>query len=217
MKIKLILLLLSSSLVFSASIGSNFLGVNISHTKFEQTSGNFEVDGVGFGLIGNYNLYGAESYGIDVNAEFSFANNLSGTPTTVEVEIARLDYVFRPYYQLPLIKIFADIGYSSIKSERTNPNSKLLDSNRFLPAIGFEGSIGPIGKSELYFAPTLDFVNYGYKAKGLMYSIPLSYPINEKFGINANCTQSSLDSYKIGSTEIKNKFSVWSIGFDLKF
>lgn len=221
MKIILILLFFISSFAHSARISSNSFGLNIGQTKFEQTQQpgtNVNVDGVSFGIIGNYNLYNTDSYGIDVNAEFSIADNLSGTPSSVEVEIARLDYVFRPYYQLPWIKIFADIGYSSIKAKQTSPvNQTLLDANSFLPAIGFEGSIGPFGTSDLFFAPTLDFVNHIPAAQGLVFSIPLSYSINEKFDLNANYTQSSLDSYSKNSIDFKNEFSVWSIGFDLKF
>lgn len=209
---KLFALLLLPSIAFAGKIGENSVGASLGEYTWENinTSNPIDVSGLSFELRANYALHSEGNYGADLSAQFLSANGLDGTPALIEVDITKFDILLRPYYTFQDIKIFANLGLSSLSADASG--LELIDENAFLPGVGLEFSIDKIS-----FSPAVNFVDYGIPAEGMTWSLPLQYQINDSIDALFKFEGSGLDDYISSGVRQENELSTWSLGIDYKF
>ena len=209
---KLFALLLLPSIAFAGKIGENYVGGSLGDYTWENinTSNPIDVSGLSFELRANYALHSGGSYGADLSAQFLSANGLDGSPALIEVDITKFDILLRPYYTFQDIKIFANLGLSSLSADASG--LELIDENAFLPGVGLEFSIDKIS-----FSPAVNFVDYGIPAEGMTWSLPLQYQINDSIDALFKFEGSGLDDYISSGVRQENELSTWSLGIDYKF
>ncbi|MDA0343560.1 MAG: hypothetical protein O2908_05640 [Verrucomicrobia bacterium] len=209
---KLFALLLLPSIAFAGKIGENYVGASLGEYTWENinTSNPIDVSGLSFELRANYALHSEGNYGADLSAQFLSANGLDGTPALIEVDITKFDILLRPYYTFQDIKIFANLGLSSLSADASG--LELIDENAFLPGVGLEFSIDKIS-----FSPAVNFVDYGIPAEGMTWSLPLQYQINDSIDALFKFEGSGLDDYISSGVRQENELSTWSLGIDYKF
>jgi hypothetical protein len=209
---KLFALLLLPSIAFAGKIGENYVGASLGDYTWENESSSnpIDVSGLSFELRANYALHSGGSYGADLSAQFLSANGLDGSPALIEVDITKFDILLRPYYRLQEIKLFANLGLSSLSADMNG--IELIDENAFLPGIGLEFSI-----DKITFSPAINFVDYGIPAKGATWSLPLQYQINDSIDALFKFEGSGLDDYISSGVRQENELSTWSLGIDYKF
>ena len=209
---KLFALLLLPSIAFAGKIGENYVGASLGEYTWENinTSNPIDVSGLSFEFRANYALHSEGNYGADLSAQFLSANGLDGTPALIEVDITKFDILLRPYYTFQDIKIFANLGLSSLSADASG--LELIDENAFLPGVGLEFSIDKIS-----FSPAVNFVDYGIPAEGMTWSLPLQYQINDSIDALFKFEGSGLDDYISSGVRQENELSTWSLGIDYKF
>ena len=209
---KLFALLLLPSIAFAGKIGENYVGASLGDYTWENESSSnpIDVSGLSFELRANYALHSGASYGADLSAQFLSANGLDGSPALIEVDITKFDILLRPYYTFQDIKIFANLGLSSLSADASG--LELIDENAFLPGVGLEFSIDKIS-----FSPAVNFVDYGIPAEGMTWSLPLQYQINDSIDALFKFEGSGLDDYISSGVRQENELSTWSLGIDYKF
>ena len=209
---KLFALLLLPSIAFAGKIGENYVGVSLGDYTWENinTSTPIEVSGLSFELRANYALHSGGSYGADLSAQFLSANGLDGTPALIEVDVTKFDILVRPFYTLQDIKLFANLGLSSLSSDMNG--IELIDENAFLAGVGFEFSI-----DKITFSPAVNFVDYGIPAEGMTWSLPLQYQVNDSIDALFKYEGSNLDDFISSGVRQENELSTWSLGIDYRF
>ena len=209
---KLFAFLLLPSLAFAGKIGENYVGASLGDYTWENinTSNPIDVSGLSFEIRGNYALHSGVSYGADLSLQFLSANGLDGTPAIIDVDITKFDILLRPYYTFQDIKLFANLGLSSLSADMNGV--ELIDDSAFLPGVGFEFSI-----DKITFSPAVNFVDYGIPAEGMTWSLPLQYQINDSIDALFKYEGSNLDDYISSGVRQENELSTWSLGIDYKF
>ena len=209
---KLLALLLLPSLAFAGNIGENYVGASLGDYTWENinTSNPIDVSGLSFEIRGNYALHSGVSYVADLSLQFLSANGLDGTPAIIDVDITKFDILLRPYYTFQDIKLFANLGLSSLSADMNGV--ELIDDSAFLPGVGFEFSI-----DKITFSPAVNFVDYGIPAEGMTWSLPLQYQINDSIDALFKYEGSNLDDYISSGVRQENELSTWSLGIDYKF
>lgn len=201
-------LFLTGFSLFGSNIGSTSFGFGFGDLNFENDtlgSKTTIIDTNIWSLHGSFNGLDSQDRGFDIVMDFYYGSN--GEENT----ISKFDASFRPYLRLGEIVLFAKIGASRIHV--VLDDEKFYSERSFIPSVGAQFSLG-----KLKFTPSLDYVDYDMRAKGIMYSLPLAYSITDYFFLKFEYLGSFLDDYNNGGLVFQeNELNSWTLGLDLLF
>ena len=205
-------LLLLPSVIFASSIGTNSIGFKIGQTNvgFEQNGVEFEWDGFGVELNGNFNITSQEKYGVDALLDATFGSGLEG-PAGTESDVTKITGGLRPYMSLSGFIVFADIAFARGEFEISGFGD--ASETSFAPGLGFELKL-----EDLLIRPSVQWVDLGLGGDGTFFNLPVSYSFNEKYDISAKYEVASFDS-EIIEPGVRGNYIYDSvtIGVDYKF
>lgn len=199
---QLIILFLVPTIGFANSVGQTSFGLDIGWLTSKRFN---EIEGANTNIGLNFNTFSKDNYGLDLGFDFSWSSQLEYTTVLTDRtwEYYQFDCLLRPYMEFGKHKVFIELGSSRLVFEEPAGVGVLIKDQSFVPSVGTQLSF-----DKLIFTPTVDFIDFGPDAKGMIYNLPLSYSINDGFDINVKFSNSSLDFGSIRT---------WLIGFDLKF
>jgi hypothetical protein len=197
----IIILFLVPTIGFANSVGQTSFGLDIGWLSGKRSN---EIEGAHTNIGLNFNTFSKDNYGLDLGFDFSWSSQLEHTSveTEAEWEYYHFDCLLRPYMEFYQHKIFVELAASRLVFQERGEEALIKDRS-FVPSVGSQLSF-----DKLIFTPTIDFIDFGPDAKGIIYHLPLSYSIIEGVDIKVKFSNSSLD---YGSMR------TWLMGIDLKF
>jgi len=233
-------------------VGQNSIGAQLgfSTSEFEVDYGslvpgvqaNGDLSGFTFELSGNFNIFNnsSDSFGIDLNANFSSSPALSDTVNGTEIETAlyNLNASVRPFFRTGIFSPYAIIGLANSSFEVEEEGfSGWRKGTKISPTLGFGGTL--TFTDSLAFSPSFTWskvempsisdptgsVDFG-SANSFRFDFPLTYAVSENFSIGAilshtnfsDVDQSTVNVAGLGAVTLAQpiEFSYWITSFMIK-